>query len=160
MEVRTALGMAPQAVPWAQRPRAPLRSQPQQARIRDCIDVCFEHARQKSPLLTGAELVRGLWCNPGQSVARLPYSRRPATFSSSLEQYSYEKDCALSGEAHLNCAGWPYHMCPNEVFSNQSLRTLAADSFRYRWRQRGGQCGVPVGVAQHARRRAGAAGVG
>ena len=129
VDVRRQLGMSQDARPWTSRPGVLLRGLAKTPRVLDVLDCCFEHARQQSPLLAIPELIRGLYCNPSQAVDRLPVSRTASTFSSSLSQYSFEKDCLLSSEAGLLFSGWGRRMMPLEVFTEAELSSLCGDCF-------------------------------
>ena len=129
MEVRNSLGMPASSNDWCGRPGVNLRGLPDSPRQRDVLDVCFRAACRKRPGVSVQKVVQGLWANPSQNVDRLPFSTKPATFSSGLTQYSFEKDAVLSAAGHLKCVGWPKHYMPADTFTEPELRTLAADSF-------------------------------
>lgn len=115
--------------PWTSRAGVHLRGLPDSHRQRDVLDVCFAAAARRRPDLTVSQLVRDLWCNPGQGVQRLPYSERPPTFSSSCIMYHFGRDVALSGEAHMRLIGWNLGVAPLEVMTDGDSRSLSADAF-------------------------------
>lgn len=128
-EVRHKLGLPQQSAPWSSRQGVALRGLPDSARQRDVLDVGFAHMCKKTPEHTGKDIVKGLWGNPSQGVDRVPVTYKPATFSSGLEQYSYERDVVLSTAVHLRCVGWGKYATSQEVYSEAELRTLSADCF-------------------------------
>ena len=129
-DVRFKYGLPAQSFGWTGRPGVRLRGLACTARQVDVINVCFARACQLEPVKPVSEIVRGLFCNPGQGVDRLPLSRGPATYGSNLEQYSFEVDAVLSAGANLRSAGWPRHVMPLELYSEADLQSLAGDCFQ------------------------------
>ena len=83
----------------------------------------------EKPGLPVEDVVKGLWANPGSSVDRLPVQWKLFTPTSSVENYSFEKDAAMSAGTLMRLIGWPTDACPLDVFSEHELRQLVADSF-------------------------------
>ena len=133
-DTRFNLGLPPRTdsvkwAPWTGRGQVKLRGLSPTERCKDVLDVCFAHACRKMPGASVETLKKGLWANPGQHVDRLPVQWKLFTPTSSTENYSFEKDAALAGGAHMRLIGWPKDACPLEVFSEHELRQLVADSF-------------------------------
>ena len=131
---RFKLGLPPRSgtyrwAPWTGRHDIRLRGLSRTDRCKDVLDVCFAHMCKKSPNVDVETLVRGLWANPGQNVDRLPVQRLLFTPTSNVENYSFEKDTALSAGAHMRLIGWPKDSCPLDFYSEAELRQLVADAF-------------------------------
>ena len=133
-DTRFKLGLPPRSdtsrwAPWTGRHDIKLRGLSGTDRCKDVLDVCFAHVCKKSPSVDVETLARGLWANPSQMVDRLPVQHGLFTPTSSVENYSFEKDAALSAGALMTLIGWPKDMCLPDVYSEAELRLLVADSF-------------------------------
>ena len=95
----------------------------------DCVDVCFAAMQKKYPELSIEQLIKGMFCNTSQSVARLPVSRTafPTPCTSSVV-YSYEHDTLVSGRATMKLLGWPDSALPRDV-SETLYKALSGDGF-------------------------------
>lgn len=127
VQLRDQLRLGATARPWTS--RAKLRGLPDVERMRDVLDVCFAHMRQKHPNVPVAELIKSLWANPGQAVQRKPIRKKPDTLASNTILYSYEKDCVLSGDSHLVLLGWPKHSAPLTHVTEAECRDMSANGF-------------------------------
>ena len=115
--------------PWTSRKDVKLQGMADSERQLDHLNVCFAVHKQRNPGVRHEDLIRDLFCNPSQCVARLPMQQgRLPTITTSAEIYSYEHDCILSGQAHLRAMGWPSNVgtC---TYSNHECRTLAGEAF-------------------------------
>ena len=126
MHIRHAHALPAGASPWSS--QAALRGLPDSERQRDVLDVAFLIARARNPQATTKELVRSLWANPSQCVARTPWGQRPATPTTSALVYSFASDCVLSGEALLRGLGWPRGFAPQEMFTEHQIRGMAGEA--------------------------------
>ena len=80
--------------------------------------------------LSEKALAQGAFCNFSQDVARTTVTRgHIGTFTTGCQIYSYEKDCMLTGSAHLRLIGWPVTAMPLSLFNDSTLRNFAGDSF-------------------------------
>ena len=116
--------------PWTSRKGVNLQGVADSERQLDHLNVCFAVHKQRNPGVRHEDLIRELFCNPSQCVARLPvHHGRLPTITTSAEIYSYEHDCILSGQAHLRAMGWPTNVGPMCTYSNHECRTLAGEAF-------------------------------
>eukprot|EP00974_Lingulodinium_polyedra_P076082 7367938-Lingulodinium_polyedra.AAC.1 len=59
------------------------------------------------PRKSVAELTKGLWANPSQSVDRFPAASHLPTLTKNAVLYSYEHDRVFSSESHVRLMGRP-----------------------------------------------------
>ena len=79
--------------------------------------------------MSEAELIKDSWIHVSQSVGRLPVTQpqAPCLLSNSLV-YSLERDCTLSGMAHMKMIGWPEEFLPG-CCSDAEYRDMAGNAF-------------------------------
>ena len=128
LAIRHELQIPAQSTPWTSRPRVRLLGIPRTPRVMDCVDVCFAAMQQKYPELSIEQLIKGMFCNTSQSVARLPVSRSFPTPCTSSVVYSYEHDTLVSGRATMKLLGWPDSALPRDV-SETLYKGLSGDGF-------------------------------
>lgn len=135
IDARQKLRMPKTLSPWtsSQGGRRPcLTAVPDTHRVKDVINVVWwkiKKAHQKKNL-SDDELAIDSFCNFSQDVLRLPGARSAlGTFTTGCHIYSYEKDTALTGAAHLQLIGWPSTAMPAARFNDTTLRNFAGDSF-------------------------------
>lgn len=129
-QTREKLGMRADAAPWTR--TAKLTGLQQTPRMLDVIDCCWQHSRVRAGVDVPPDQVkRGLWCDPSQSVHRLPVSYSVPSLCQKTLPYSFERDVCLSGRDVLNLQGFPScaSVAPPHAFSDKELRSLAGEAF-------------------------------
>lgn len=129
--VRDRLRMGATSAPWTS--QAKLTGLPDNARMRDVIDVAWGARREAMPAgSTKSEMARNFFCDPTQSVSRTPWQEGLAAIAQGSMMYSFEKDLVLSGFDHLRALGIPEDAAPGQgtvSFSDKQCRSLAGEAF-------------------------------
>jgi len=113
---------------WTGRPGTSLLGLPATPRMVDVLDTSFSSIRSKCPDRVLHELLKNLWANPSQSVARLPISYGAPTPATSTIMYSFEKDRCVSPSGWMHLLGWPRSLTPS-LFSESEYAQIAGNGF-------------------------------
>ena len=127
--IRDAHSFPGDAAPWTSKTssRNGLGSLPRQC---DVLDIAFMMRPAALPAGSSrADIARGLWANPSQSVVRSPWTTNLGTGVTTSEFYSFEHDVMLSGHAHMRVMGFPSDTCPHGMFSETQLSRIGGNCY-------------------------------
>ena len=95
----------------------------------DVVDTALAVFHTQEPNTPWKDLVRGLYVNAGQSIARTVCTREFPTPATSALVYSYEHDRVISSVSTMALLGWPLNVLSKADFSDSDFRALSGNGF-------------------------------
>ena len=129
-ELRAQLGLPKGAKPWTARPSIALRGVPHKDRVLDLLDIAFASQMKAAPPNTPTRhAISNLVCDISQAQKGKPWAEGLNTARQNTTPYVFCADAIVSGCGMMCLQGWHRGACPQGLFSDSELRSMAGEAY-------------------------------